>query len=365
MAPLARRRGRRRVRQPHARRASARSQGGMPLYKYVGNRSSPPSRTRCWARSSPSSTAATASTRVAALARDPVSSSTPTTSTSTPRSSSSSSTPSSASLELPIPTYYGDEICRVNGMKYAQGRDARRRCRTSAAPLGRALPAHASTPAARANAHYDLKLGYASSHTYALDAVPAGASVLDIGCGPGRHRRASWRRRAATSRSSTSIAPAALRQPVVRRSPQDLDDEPSRFDVGDYDYILLLDVIEHLRDPERFLEQLRRQFDYEPKTLMLTTPNIAFIVQRLCCCSASSTTARRHSRSHAHAAVHLPQPCGGCSSDAGFRIKEMRGVPAPFPKVLGDGAARPRPAQGQRARHPGPAARCSRTRRSS
>ena len=37
-----------------------------------------------------------------------------------------------------------------------------------------------------ANSHYDVKLGYPSSHQFALDAVPAGSRVLDIGAGPGR-----------------------------------------------------------------------------------------------------------------------------------------------------------------------------------
>ncbi len=63
LEPLQRGPGRRRLRQPDDGRASARCEGGMPLYKYVGNRSSPPCRTRCWARGCPSSTAATASTR--------------------------------------------------------------------------------------------------------------------------------------------------------------------------------------------------------------------------------------------------------------------------------------------------------------
>ena len=38
------------------------------------------------------------------------------------------------------------------------------------------------------NAHYDLKLGYPSSHQFALDSVP-GARVLDLGAGPGGFAR--------------------------------------------------------------------------------------------------------------------------------------------------------------------------------
>ena len=93
---------------------------------------------------------------------------------------------------------------------------------------------------------------------------------------------------------------------------QDLDDPPT-FDAREYEYILLLDVIEHLRDPERFLEQLRRQFDHEPKKLVLTTPNIAFVVQRLMLARrAVQLRQGRHPRPHAHAAVHVPVASGTC-----------------------------------------------------
>jgi 2-polyprenyl-3-methyl-5-hydroxy-6-metoxy-1,4-benzoquinol methylase len=46
------------------------------------------------------------------------------------------------------------------------------------------------------------------------------------------------------------------------------------------DYYLLLDVIEHLKDPEAFLDGLRARLD-SPRTLILTTSNIASIVPRL------------------------------------------------------------------------------------
>ena len=42
------------------------------------------------------------------------------------------------------------------------------------------------------------------------------------------------------------------------------------------DYILMLDVIEHLVSPEKFLDALRKKFDSHPRRLVLTTPNVAF-----------------------------------------------------------------------------------------
>ncbi|HLK36955.1 MAG TPA: glycosyltransferase [Polyangiaceae bacterium] len=86
-------------------------------------------------------------------------------------------------VELPIPTYYGDEICRVNGMKYAK--DVLVATLQNVAHRSGLLYQRRFDPQWNGNAHYDLKLGYASTHSYALRAVPEGAKVLDIGAGPG------------------------------------------------------------------------------------------------------------------------------------------------------------------------------------
>jgi len=89
-------------------------------------------------------------------------------------------------VELPIPTYYGDEICRVNGMKYAKdvlwttlGNLAHR---SGFLQQRRFEP---KEPSNAANAPPPLKLGYASSHTFGLDAVPDGASVTAFRAGAG------------------------------------------------------------------------------------------------------------------------------------------------------------------------------------
>ena len=82
--------------------------------------------------------------------------------------------------EVPIPTYYGDEICYVNGMAYA--RDV---ARTSS---GTGRPAWASGSAgARPPRRYALKPSPHSSHGRIL-AWLGGASpgsVLDVGCSDG------------------------------------------------------------------------------------------------------------------------------------------------------------------------------------
>ena len=233
--------------------------------------------------------------------------------------------------ELPIPTYYGDEICRVNGMKYAKD--------VMVATVQNFL--HRSGvlyqrrfDTAQDNHHYELKLGYASSHTWALEAVPAGAAVMDIGAGPGGIA-AELARKGCTTAVVDQFEP---RTPTVgvQVYVQDLD-APPRFDTRPYRYLLLLDVIEHLKDPERFLEQLRAQFTHEPKTLVLTTPNIAFVVQRAMLMLGQFNYGKAGILDRTHTRLFTFRSIQRLLQDNGFRIKRVRGVPAPFPKVLGEG----------------------------
>ena len=184
------------------------------------------------------------------------------------------------------------------------------------------------------NTHYDLKLGYPSSHSYALDAVPAGASVLDLGSGPAGIAGELVKKGCDTAVVDQFPPPPGLTG--MRVFVQDLDDELG-FDVRRYRYLLLLDIVEHLREPERFLERLRAQFDHEPRRLVLTTPNIAFIVQRLMLLFGQFNYGRQGILDRTHTRLLTFRGARQLLQDAGFRIRRVRGVPAPFPKVLGNG----------------------------
>lgn len=236
-------------------------------------------------------------------------------------------------VERPIPTYYGDEISRVNGLRYARDvmLSTLRNVAHRAGLLYQRRFDPVSTPG---NTHYDLKLGYPSSHQFALDVIEPGASVLDIGAGPGGIARELVKKGCQVA-VVDQFAPAGITS-GVRVFQQDLDDLPV-FDVRGFRYLFLLDVIEHLKDPERFLDRLRAQFDYDTKTLVLSTPNIAFIVTRLMLLAGQFNYGKAGILDRTHTRLFTFRSIRHLLRDAGFRIKEVRGVPAPFPKVLGDG----------------------------
>jgi 2-polyprenyl-3-methyl-5-hydroxy-6-metoxy-1,4-benzoquinol methylase len=231
-------------------------------------------------------------------------------------------------VELPIPTYYGDEISRVNGLKYAK--DVVMATLRNVFHRTGLLYQRRFDPHLRENAHYGLKLGYASSHSWALAAVPEGAPVIDIGSGPG-----GLARKLAEKGCKVSVVDqyAAKDAGEVGVMVQDLDESP-RFDVRPYRYILLLDIVEHLRDPERFLERLRAQFDHQPRTLILTTPNVAFFVQRFMLFFGQFNYGKAGILDRTHTRLFTFRGARHLLRDAGFRIRRMRGVPAPFPKVF-------------------------------
>src|ERR1041385_3974340 len=82
--------------------------------------------------------------------------------------------------EVPIPTYYGGEICYVNGMRYA-------------ANVFRSICRYVLTKRSVAQypeyreyyVHYPVKQSTYSSHHFARLAVGAGEEILDLGCGRG------------------------------------------------------------------------------------------------------------------------------------------------------------------------------------
>lgn len=232
--------------------------------------------------------------------------------------------------ELPIPTYYGDEICRVNGLKYAK--DVVWATLQNVAHRMGVRHQRRFEPISQGNTHYDLKLGYASSHTYAIDAVPAGAKVLDIGSGPGGV--ASELIRKGCEVTVVDQHPASVSTPGAAVVARDLD-HALDIDVSRYDVLLLLDIIEHLRDPEVFFERLRRQFGYESKKVIVTTPNIAFLVQRVMLALGEFNYGQSGILDRTHTRLFTFRTLRRLLSDEGFQITLIRGVPAPFPKVFG------------------------------
>lgn len=237
--------------------------------------------------------------------------------------------------EVPIPTYYGDEICRVNGMRYAKDVLATTFA-SRLQPLG-ILYDRKFDVAGPTNTYYDLKLGYPSSHTSALAAVPAGARVLDIGCGPGFFA-------AQLVAKGCAVTGVDRLPPAVPGAFEEflLWDESRPFpelDLGRYDVVLLLDVVEHLRRPEALLDHLRRAVRdaRRPPTFVVTSGNVAFLVVRLQALLGNFNYGKRGILDLTHTRLYTFASLRRLFEQCGYRLARTAGIPAPFPKALGPG----------------------------
>jgi glycosyltransferase involved in cell wall biosynthesis len=157
-------------------------------------------------------------------------------------------------LEVPIPTYYGTEICHVNGLRYAADvlRDVFEYRKVSAG-----FGTSDWVPWPR---EYRLKQDRHSSHgtlLAELAALPAGR-VLDLGCSGGQFAEQA---RALGHRVTgvDAVEVDGVRTRVDEFIRADLNEGiPERARIGaGYDVVVAADVLEHLMHPEQLLREMR------------------------------------------------------------------------------------------------------------
>jgi len=234
--------------------------------------------------------------------------------------------------ELPIPTYYGDEICYVNGFAYAWHVVMA----TLASRLhGMGVFFQRKYDVTGIAQRYELKLGYRSSHTMAIGAVKEGASVLDIACGRGYV--------AAELRKKGCRVTGLDRQPadpghVDTFIAHDLDSPHLPPGVqGPYDFILGLDCLEHLASPEGFLADLRSRCYSDKTQLVFTVPNIGFVPMRMGLFFGQFNYGREGILDLTHKRLFTFRSFRRMLEQEGYRVTALKGIPAPFPKAMGDG----------------------------
>ncbi len=235
--------------------------------------------------------------------------------------------------EIPIPTYYGDEICRVNGIKYAFKV-------VNSCVLSRlnklSIYYHPKFDYEKTNAHYEGKFGYASSHQFALDSVSKGSTVIDIGCGPGFMTDKLNKKDVKTISVDLYINPA-VRQDSWKCVETDVEKYDFNDDFGKVDDILILDIIEHFKSPEKFLQTIRKRFSKENPNIIITTGNIAFLPLRLGLLFGGFNYGKKGILDIDHSRLFTFHSLIKTLEMNGYEIIKKQGIPAPFPLALGKG----------------------------
>jgi SAM-dependent methyltransferase len=235
--------------------------------------------------------------------------------------------------ELPIPTYYGDEICHVNGMKYA------------AHVLMAALKARLQELslfydrrfdcAPAESSPYTPKFGYQSPHTMTLDGIRPGARVLDLGCAGGYLGSAlrKQKRCYVTGMDINPVKEGTLDEFRV----WDLNTGVPAIEANQYEAVVLLDVIEHINRPESFLEELRQRLSANPSIeLLISSGNVGFFITRAMLIVGQFNYGKRGILDMTHTRLFTFGSLRRALMQAGFDILETRGIPGPYPLAIGD-----------------------------
>jgi glycosyltransferase involved in cell wall biosynthesis len=238
-------------------------------------------------------------------------------------------------LEAPIPTYYGDEICHVNGIAYAADvarTTVRARFQEAGLLYDRKYDVDSDE---RDNSHYKVKLGFESPHTLALKIVESGARVLDLGCAGGQ--LGSELRRRGCRIVGVDLYPLEDGIELDEFHVHDLNKGIPPLDFREFDYVLLLDVIEHLASPEAFLEQLYHALKLAPNVkIIVSTGNVAFGMTRLLLLAGQFNYGRRGILDMTHTRLFTFASLRRLFEGCGFELSDVRGVSAPFPLALGN-----------------------------
>jgi methionine biosynthesis protein MetW len=127
--------------------------------------------------------------------------------------------------------------------------------------------------------HYTLKRSETSSHMQIVDAIAPGSRVLDLGCSQGL-LAAPLREKGVTVVGVDVRPPSEVAEELEAYYQRDLE-QPLELPTGRvFDYVVVSDVIEHLRNRTELLRSARRYLR-EGGRLIISTPNVALWFYRL------------------------------------------------------------------------------------
>ena len=99
----------------------------------------------------------------------------------------------------------------------------------------------------------------------------------------------------------------------------------------------MLDVIEHLAAPEKFLDTLRVALSVNPKAeFLVSTANIGYFIPRLMLLLGQFNYGKRGILDLTHTRLFTFTSFERAVEQSGYDILERAGVPGPFPLALGD-----------------------------
>ncbi|MDO5538291.1 MAG: glycosyltransferase family 2 protein [Desulfovibrionaceae bacterium] len=223
-------------------------------------------------------------------------------------------------VELPIPTFYGDEICHVNSLKYACN-IMRTSLKARVMRMGVFFDPKFYFPGMTVAEHVNPFASSPAARALAAE-LPEGSSVLLIGC-----------------RSFGLAGVLTAKGCTVDEADADADlcaAENIPWDT--LDSVVLLGALEEQPRPELYLMMLHQLLRHnENVRLYAGTANVAFLPVRLMLLFGQFSYGRRGTLSLARRRLFTRGSLARALKYSGFAVEKRLDVPAPWARAFGEG----------------------------
>lgn len=237
--------------------------------------------------------------------------------------------------EIAIPTYYGDEICHVDGLHYAFNVVKT----TFSYNLHKKGLLYDKRFDLHTGVKYTLKSNKYSSHQQIIGLLPdnktgdvENSHVLDVGCGSGLLAKSIIEKgHLATGIDVYNDRDAE--QVCDRFIKADLENGLSCVQDGSYDHIVFADVLEHVRNPEKLLLEASQLLN-DDGTIIASTGNVGHILIRFMLLFGRFEYTERGILDRTHVRLFTKKTFRRLVSDCAFEIIDKKYCPIPFENII-------------------------------
>ena len=181
---------------------------------------------------------------------------------------------------------------------------------------------------------YVSKLEFHSTHSMAFSLIENNSKVLSLGCGYCHVEKELKNKKNCYVHGVDNLIIDNIKNLNLYEI-VDLNFYKFNFEANNYDYILLLDVIEHLQEPENFLKLLNNKMSQSPKsTLLISTPNVANIFIRLMLLFGYFNYGKRGILDKTHTRLFTKDSLIKILEESNFKINSISYIPIPLPIVI-------------------------------
>ncbi len=235
--------------------------------------------------------------------------------------------------EISIPTFYGGEISSLNSVKYGFAI-----LKTTIIYFLQKFSIFYDQKynflKKKRYDNYESKVNFLSTHSLAFDVIKKDSNILSIGCGNAHLEKKLIEEKNCIIDAIDFEKKKGL-DFLNQYTQLDLDREKIALQFDSYNYILMLDVIEHLKNPEEFIYFLNKKMSNFPKQkLIISTPNIANIFIRIMLLFGNFNYGRRGILDRTHTRLFTLSSFKKLITDHNFEIEKINCTPPPFPLVI-------------------------------